>query len=106
MAYRDPHCAFSGDPRHTCRRRDGTPLNGRNGDCWHTARREALRDQPVEQLAYSIPQAAAALGVSPGLVRRLVNAGQLPARHVGNRIVIYRRRLEEWLATDDARSAS
>lgn len=52
----------------------------------------------IEPLVYSIPQAAAALGVSEPTVARMIETGRLPVMdHMGRRKVISRRRLEEWV---------
>ncbi len=48
-----------------------------------------------ERLALSIPEAAAAVGVSERLMRTLLP--EIPHCHVGNRIVIPVSMLDEWL---------
>lgn len=50
------------------------------------------------RLAYSVAEAAAALGVSQWLVREQCRTGQLRSVRLGQRIVIPRQALEELLA--------
>jgi len=49
------------------------------------------------RLAYSVGEAALALGVSADLVRSLVQRGQLRAVRVGRRIVIPAKELDRWM---------
>ena len=55
-----------------------------------------------ESVTMSVRQCAAALGVSPRLVYRLVESRELPAVHVSNRIVIPRDGFTRWLETSAA----
>ncbi len=48
-----------------------------------------------ERLALSIPEAAAAVGVSERLMRSILS--EIPHCHVGNRVVIPVSLLDEWL---------
>jgi excisionase family DNA binding protein len=52
----------------------------------------------TEKPAYSIIQAAAALGIGVQTVRGEVAAGRLPALRIAGRIVIKRQALDEWLS--------
>lgn len=47
-----------------------------------------------QQLAYTIPEAAAVLRVSESTVRRQIQAGTLPALRIGKRLLIRRATLE------------
>jgi len=51
----------------------------------------------ARRLAYSVGEAALALGVSADLVRSLVQRGQLRAVRVGRRIVIPAKELDRWM---------
>jgi excisionase family DNA binding protein len=48
-------------------------------------------------LAYSLEEAAKQLSVSSQSVRRLIERGELKARHVGTRVIIPKNELERWL---------
>lgn len=52
-------------------------------------------DQP---LTYTVPQAAALLGISPWSYYERVKQGELPARKIGRRIVVPKVQLDAWLA--------
>lgn len=49
-------------------------------------------------LTYSVPQAAAVLGVSGATAWRLVQSGDLPVVRIGSRVLVGRARLEQWVA--------
>lgn len=51
----------------------------------------------VEPLTYSIPQAAAALGVDPKTLRRLIWEGKFPAMRIRGRVVVSRKELRRWV---------
>ena len=58
-------------------------------------------EQP-RRAAYTVREAAALLGLSPGSTYALVRAGEIPALRVGGRWIVPKRRFHRWL---DARSA-
>lgn len=60
-------------------------------------RAEARGEERARQLKthLSIAEAAQALGISPAHCRRHIDAGQIPALRLGERVVIPRRALEE-----------
>jgi len=49
-----------------------------------------------QQLAYTVTEAAAAVGLSSDEIRRAVYAEELPAKQRGRRILISRDRLLTW----------
>jgi excisionase family DNA binding protein len=51
-----------------------------------------------EPLFLSLPPAAAAIGVEVRTVRKAIDAGQLPARRIGKRLLISRRTIEKLAA--------
>jgi len=51
----------------------------------------------MEKLTYSVTEVAKLLGISKGLAYELARNGQLPVLRLGNRMVIPRIRLEEFL---------
>jgi excisionase family DNA binding protein len=51
-----------------------------------------------EPLTYTVPQAAALLGISSWSYYECVKRGELPARKIGRRIVVPRVQLEQWLS--------
>ncbi len=55
-----------------------------------------------ESVTLTVKECAAALGVSPRLVYRLVESRELPAVHVSNRIVIPRDGFTRWLESNVA----
>lgn len=55
-----------------------------------------------EVLTYSVPEAAALVGVSAWSMYEAIKRGELPARKIGRRIVIPKIQLEAWLAGRDA----
>lgn len=63
----------------------------------------ALRSQTmsvvtnVSPLAYSVPEAAEAIRVSPNLIRRMIRDGALAAARVGNRVLVRREDLARLL---------
>ncbi len=60
----------------------------------------------TDRLSYSIAEAAAAVGVSPDVIRRNVRSGNIPVHYPTSRPVILRADLEAWLAaTPTERSA-
>ena len=46
---------------------------------------------------YTVPQAAARLGISAGLAYELVRAGRIPAKRLGRRWVVPRQLFHTWL---------
>ncbi len=55
-----------------------------------------------EPLTYTVPQAAALLGISPWAYYEAVKKGELPARKVGRRIVVPKVQLDAWLSNKGA----
>ncbi|TAM44315.1 MAG: DNA-binding protein [Acidobacteria bacterium] len=53
--------------------------------------------EPVQRYAYTVREAAAALGLGHTLTGDLVRAGRIRAVHVGKRILIPRWAIEEFL---------
>lgn len=51
----------------------------------------------VEKLTYSVTEAAEALGVSRPTMYELIHREGFPSLKVGNRVLISRRRLVEWV---------
>lgn len=63
------------------------------GKLWGTG----LSD-PLPKFALSVPEAAVALGISERMLRRLLEKDPgLPRVHIGRRVVIPSRALEEWI---------
>lgn len=56
--------------------------------------------QPVPRLALSVPEAAAALGLSPRSVWQLIADGALPVRRVGKRVLVPTAELAAFIAAD------
>ena len=52
----------------------------------------------VQPLAYSIPAAALAIGLSRSSIYKLINRGKLEKRQIGGRVVIPAASLEQLLA--------
>lgn len=53
---------------------------------------------PVERLAYTIPEAARALGVSDFKIRSLIETGDLPCSKLARRVLVRKVDLEALLA--------
>jgi excisionase family DNA binding protein len=53
----------------------------------------------VEPLVYNVPQAAQALQVHPMTIRNLVKRGELPAVRIGDRVMISRSALVEFVGS-------
>ncbi len=51
----------------------------------------------ITPLAYSVEDAAKQLSVSSQSIRRLIDRGELKARHVGTRVIVPKNELERWL---------
>jgi len=51
-----------------------------------------------ERLAYSVPEAAALMGISPRKGWELANTGEWPVFAVGSRVLIARTALDRWIA--------
>ena len=51
----------------------------------------------AEPIVYDVPTAAQALRVSTHLVRKLISTGALPVAQVGDRVLIRRQDLNEFL---------
>lgn len=60
----------------------------------------------VERLAYSIPEAAEAAGVSETTIRRAYRSGALKRRFVTAKPVILREDLEAWIKAAPTEAAS
>ena len=65
----------------------------------HPGRATALRGGV--QATYTVPEAARLLGTGTAVVYRMLRAGEIPARRVGDRWIISRRRFDAWLDCDD-----
>jgi excisionase family DNA binding protein len=50
-----------------------------------------------ESLVLTVEQTARELRIHPLTVRRAIKRGELPAVHVGRRVLIPRKALEDWL---------
>jgi excisionase family DNA binding protein len=57
----------------------------------------------ITPLAYSLEDAAKQLSVSAQSIRRLIDRGELKARHVGTRVLVPRTELERFLTPTDQR---
>lgn len=55
-----------------------------------------------EPLTYTVPQAAALLGISAWTYYEGIKRGELPARKIGRRIVVPKVQLDAWLTTKGA----
>lgn len=53
-------------------------------------------------LTYTVPQAAALLGISPWTYYEAIKKNELPYRKIGRRIVVPRVQLEAWLTRQGA----
>jgi excisionase family DNA binding protein len=53
-------------------------------------------------LTYTVPQAAALLGISSWSAYEAIKRGELPARKVGRRIVVPKVQLDAWLSAKGA----
>ena len=52
-----------------------------------------------ETLVLSVPEAARLLMLSKGTIYNAIKRGELPiALHIGKRVIISKKRLDEWLA--------
>lgn len=60
----------------------------------------------TERLSYNVSDAAAAVGVSPDVIRRAVRTGDIPVHYPTSRPVILRADLEAWLAATPTERAS
>jgi excisionase family DNA binding protein len=57
---------------------------------------------PVERLAYSVAEAAQAIGVSPGTIHNLIREGSLFSSRIRDRILIRREDLSRLLQSTQA----
>lgn len=55
----------------------------------------------AERLVYTIPEAAHALGISVRKLHDQLHNGTVPAKRIGNRWVIGKQALADWLAGND-----
>lgn len=55
-----------------------------------------------QALTFTVPEAAALLGISPWSYYERVKRGELPARRIGRRIVVPKVQLDAWLAAKGA----
>lgn len=58
----------------------------------------------VAAIAYTPEQAAAALTLAPAVVRALIERGDIPSVRIGDRIVISKTGLHDWLIANTGRS--
>jgi excisionase family DNA binding protein len=61
-------------------------------------------DAPIQALAYTIKQAAEALGVGETLVRALIAQRRIPHCRLGDRVIVPLDSLAAWLASEAASS--
>lgn len=54
----------------------------------------------MAELTYSIDEAAAALGISDWLLRRWIEAGQVPTIRMGRRVLVSKAALAAWVETN------
>ena len=59
--------------------------------------RAAASKPPVQQIAFTIDQAAAAVGLKRNTLRDRVSSGEIPARKRAGKWLILRVDLERWL---------
>lgn len=55
-----------------------------------------------DPLTYTVPEAAALLGISNWTAYEAIKRGDLPHRKIGRRIVVPKIQLDQWLATQGA----
>jgi len=58
---------------------------------------EVLASKLVARRCFNVTEAAEYLGVKPRAVVRMLGAGTLPGRKVGNRWILHEQHLIEWL---------
>jgi excisionase family DNA binding protein len=51
-----------------------------------------------KKIAYSVQEAAEAIGLHPNTIRKLIRDGRLPAVHLQRKILISRLELQKWLS--------
>ena len=54
----------------------------------------------IEPLVYSVDEAAQAIRVSPGMIRKLIATGALQASRVGDRVLVRREALKALLLAE------
>lgn len=59
-----------------------------------------------ERLTWTVDEVAAMLGVGETTVREQIKAGVIPARRLGNRIVIPKGPFQRWLDSDHAEATA
>jgi excisionase family DNA binding protein len=67
----------------------------------HNSHKRTTEHSAVPRLAFSMHEAATALGLSPGKIRLMVEAGELAAVHAGRRRLIPKTALENFLSVSD-----
>ena len=68
----------------------------------HTILPEISRPSPPPRMAYSVTEAAAALGVSKTLIYQMIRRGELPSVKIGARRVVPVAAIHELLGQRDA----
>jgi excisionase family DNA binding protein len=63
----------------------------------HNSHKRTTEHSAVPRLAFSMHEAATALGLSPGKIRLMIEAGELAAVHAGRRRLIPRESLQAFL---------
>lgn len=53
----------------------------------------------LNKLAYRINEIAEVTGTSPGFIRKQIASKQLPARKIGDAVIVLKKDLETWLNT-------
>ena len=55
----------------------------------------------LERMAYTVLEVAEVLGLSKDKVYELIRGNRIPHKRLGRRIIVPRKRFEEWLAESD-----
>ncbi len=51
----------------------------------------------IEKKLISVSEAVQMLGISDTTIRKLIKSGEIPSKQIGNRMMILKDKLEEWL---------
>lgn len=60
-------------------------------------RNDLRKVEPILQLGLTVAQAARHAGLSENVMRRLIQAGDIPHRRVGRRVVVSAEGLRRWI---------
>jgi excisionase family DNA binding protein len=58
----------------------------------------------LEQLTYTVPEAAQVIGVSDDTLRRVIKRGDFPVLRIGSRVLIAKIALNDWIERNAAAS--